>query len=92
MFMLFTVNNIAVLQRFVSSFTSLQDPSPVLNVSLFHRLIKLKKTFFFLDNGERKIKLRDRLTVWFIDVVYVYEQTLHVKSFLFNKMYIQSLC
>lgn len=46
----------------------------------------------FLDNGERKIKLRDRLTVWFIDVVYVYEQTRHVKSFLFNKMYIQSLC
>lgn len=91
MFMLFTVNNIAVLQRFVSSFTSLQDPSPVLNVSLFHGLIKLKN-IFFLDNGERKIKLRDRLTVWFIDLVYVYEQTLHVKSFLFNKMYIQSLC
>lgn len=89
--MLFTVNNIAVLQRFVSPVTSLHDLSPVLNVSLFHRLIKLKKNLF-LDNGERKIKLRDRLTVWFIDVVYVYEQTRHVKSFLFNKMYIQSLC
>lgn len=47
MFMLFTVNNIAVLQRFVSPVTSLHDLSPVLNVSLFHRLIKLKKKICF---------------------------------------------
>lgn len=57
MFMLFTVNNTEVLQRFVSSFTSVHDSSLVLCVGLLHRLIKLKNNFF-LDNKERIINLR----------------------------------